>query len=441
MLQDCRGLDVNAANTEAVTAFDHTVAGYLGMARDTGDRLKATLAADGDMVMAHVLKGYFFMLMATAALHRRAAKALADAEARMDGANPRERRHVAALAAWVAGRTREAQQHWEDILVEDPEDILALRIAHHGYFYSGDGQNLRDVVSRRLYAWDEDVPGYGFVMGMRAFGLEETHAFDAAQDAGRLAVDLEPENPWAIHAVAHVFEMTDQPAAGIEWITHHEPGWSGCNNFRNHVWWHRALMHLDSGEPLTAIQLYDEQAAGRDMAEYLDLINDAALLLRLELHGHDVGERWTPLADLCRERADDHQLIFLDAHIAAGIAGVDAAEAAAMVDGLRLAVEAADLEDDNAQVAASVGADAAEALVAYKAGDMGRVCDLLLPIRYHLHAMGGSHAQRDLFAMVLLDATIQDGRAKVAHALAAERLCRMPGNTWSQTAYDRSMAI
>jgi len=441
MPEDCRGLDVSAASADAVAALDHTIRGYTGMAKDTGDRLKAALGADGDMVMGHVLKGYFFMLMATKPLRERAEKALAQAQALADGANPRERRHVAALEAWVGGRTREALDQWESILVDHPLDLLALRIAHHGYFYAGDGQNLRDTVARCLHAWDDDVPDYGFVMGMRAFGLEETHAYDVAIEAGEVAVELEPDNPWAIHAVAHVHEMTDQPAAGIEWITHHEPGWTGCNNFRNHIWWHRALMRLDRGEYSEALAIFDQQITQRDMTEYLDLINDAALLLRLELHGQDVGERWAVLAEQCTERADDHQLIFLDAHIAAGMAGADTQVAAAMVTRLRDASEAADLEDDNAQVAAGVGADAAEALVAYKAGDMERVCDVLEPIRYDLYAMGGSHAQRDLWSMVLLDAAIQAGRSNTAHALAAERLCRLPANAWSQAAFDRAMAI
>ena len=441
MLHDCRGLEVSAANAEAVQALDHTVRGYAAMARDTGERLKAALAADGGMVMGHVLKGYFFMLMATKALRGRAVKAAADAQALAEGASPRERLHLTALAAWAAGRTREALDRWEAILVDHPLDLLAMRLAHHGYFYAGDGQNLRDTVARCLHAWDEDVPDYGFVMGMRAFGLEETHAYDAAIEAGEAAVGLIPENPWAIHAVAHVHEMTDQPAAGIEWIGRHEPGWTGCNNFRNHIWWHRALMRLDRGEYSEALALYDQEITQRDVTEYLDLINDASLLLRLELHGQDVGDRWTDLAEDCAEHADDRQLIFLDAHIAAGMAGTDPAAAAAMVERLRTAAEAADLEDDDAQVAAGVGADAAAALVAYKAGDLERVCDLLAPIRYDLHAMGGSHAPRDLWSMVLLEAAIGAGRSNLAHALAAERLCRLPANAWTQAAFDRAMAV
>jgi hypothetical protein len=44
-------------------AYDATVDAYLGFARDTGDRLKATLKADPAMPLAHVLRGAFFLLM------------------------------------------------------------------------------------------------------------------------------------------------------------------------------------------------------------------------------------------------------------------------------------------------------------------------------------------------------------------------------------------
>ena len=439
---DARGLAVTAASAEAVQALDHAVTGYLSMARDTGDRLKAALTADPGMPMGHILKGYFFMLMATRPLHQRAAEAVDQALLSISDMTPRERGHLSALTAWNLGQASQALELWEGILFAHPTDVLALRLAHHGYFYSGDGQNLRDTVSRVLHAWDADVPGYGFVLGMRAFGCEETHDYDTCHEAGREAVGLIPENPWAVHAVAHAYEMTDQPQAGIEWITHNEPNWTGANNFRNHVWWHRALLHLDLGDYGAALELYDREILNRDLVEYLDIINDVALLTRLELHGQDVGDRWRSLANLCRERAGDHQLAFMDAHVAAGlVADGDMNEAEATVEALRAAAAAADPAHENQAVTRDVAADAALALAAWRGGDMARVVDLLMPLRYRLHAMGGSHAQRDLWAMVLLDAVIRTGDRVRAHALAAERLCRTPNDAWTQTQFDRAMAV
>ena len=128
--------------------------------------------------MAHVLKSYFFMLMATRPLQDRSQKAAADARLRADGATAREQLHVDAAEHWSHGRKRAAIALWEAILVANPLDALALRLAHHGHFYEGDGQNLRDTITRRMFAWTPDTPGYGYVKGMQAFGYEETHNYE-----------------------------------------------------------------------------------------------------------------------------------------------------------------------------------------------------------------------------------------------------------------------
>lgn len=430
MYQDCRGLDVSASNEDAIKAYDATIASYLGIKPDTGLNLKAALDADPDMPMGHVLKTYFFLLMATGPLRQRAKQAAAEARARADAANPRERMHIDAAEHWANGRSRAAIATWEAILVENPLDALALRLAHHGHFYAGDGQNLRDTVTRRLYAWTPDTPGYGFAKGMQAFGLEETHDYDGALRAGVEAVEAIPENPWAIHAVAHVHEMRDEADAGIDWIRNNEAGWTGANNFRYHVWWHRMLMHLDRGEFDEVFRLYDEDLWDAESEEYLDLVNDAAVLLRLELHGQDVGERWQALAAKCRNHTHDQCLAFIDVHHAISLSAAGNGGAKDLLDAMR--AYGKDSADDNARVTDALGVPLAEALVAHRAGDYDTVVETLLPIRYQLHRLGGSHAQRDLFSMVLIDSALKSGRINVARMLISERLGRLPHNAWTR---------
>ena len=438
MTDDTRGLPLTAANGEAVTAFDHTIDGYLGLSFDTGERLKATFAADPGMPMAYILKGYFFMLMAMPALKAKAQRIYGEISERLADATPREQRHAKAMDAMAHGRANEALNCWEDILAEHPRDALALRLAHHGYFYKGDSQNLRDVVVRNMHAWDEATPGFGYVMGMWSFGLEETHAYGAAIDAGEKALNFNPVDPWAIHAVAHVHEMADNPADGIKWITTHEPGWLGANNFRYHLWWHRALMRLDEGDYDTVLAEYDQSLWDPKSDEYLDLCNDASLLMRLELHGVDVGGRWADVAEKCKARTNDHLLAFIDVHFALTLAAIDAPEAGELY--ASLAKYGEDGNDDNAPISAEIGKPLAAGLIAYKQGDFGAAVDYMVPVRYALPKMGGSNAQRDLFAMILLDAAIRAGRANLARALAAERLGRMPENAWTRAAHTRAFA-
>lgn len=429
MYADCRGLDVTAASSDAVAAFDATVDAYLGIKPSAGPNLKATFAADPDMPMAHVMKAYFFMLMATGPLRDRAQKAAADADQRAESATPREQLHIQAAQHWSHGRKHRAIGAWEAILVQHPHDILAMRLAHHGYFYEGDGQNLRDTVTRRLFAWGPNTPGYGFVKGMQAFGYEETHAYDAAIRAGEEALEVNPSDPWAIHAVAHVHEMTRQPQAGIEWIDRHQSGWLSANNFRYHVWWHKMLMLLEQGHTDAVLELYDGTLWDSESDEYLDLVNDAAILLRLELHGIDVGDRWEPLAAKCRGHSNDHVLAFVDAHYAVALAAAKNDGASALLDSMRTYAESGG--DENAVITDRVGLPLAEAIIAHRAGEYGKAVELLLPIRYDLFRIGGSHAQRDLFAMVLIDAALKSNRLNVAKMLISERMGRAPTGLWT----------
>ena len=77
---DSRGLALTAAAPEAAEAWDRTVRSYLGMRRDTGDRLKEAYAADADMPMAHCLRGYFMLLFSETKRWASGRKSLAAAQ-------------------------------------------------------------------------------------------------------------------------------------------------------------------------------------------------------------------------------------------------------------------------------------------------------------------------------------------------------------------------
>src|SRR3546814_11029596 len=73
---------------------------------------------------------------------------------------------------------------------------------------------------------------------MHAFGLEETGDYARAEAAGRRALDIQPLDCWAHHAVAHVMEMQGRAEDGIGWMLAREPHWSGADNlFRVPNWW------------------------------------------------------------------------------------------------------------------------------------------------------------------------------------------------------------
>lgn len=434
---DIRGLDLTAASDEAVAHLDRAVASYLGLRTDPGDHLKAALAADADLVLGHVLRGYFMLLFANRRLVKRAVDSLAAAKgaAERHGATERERRHIAALEAWCRGDAGGATERWEAILIDHPRDIVALRLAHYWHFYLGTVGELRDSVARTLHGWDEDAAGYGFVEGMYAFGLEEAGDYEAAERWGRSAVERNRADIWAAHAVAHVMEMQGRQREGIDWITGLAGEWSECNNFAYHVWWHRALFWFELGAFDRVLDLYDREVRAETTNDYLDISNAASLLWRLEQEGVDVGGRWVELAERSAERLHDQMMVFADAHYMMTFAAVgDRDNETALLAAERAFANGS--AETEAAVAREVGVPLLEALAASRRGEYGRASDLLLPLKPRLDAIGGSRAQRDVFHRTLIEAAIADGRYPLARALLSERLRLRPnsGLTWRRCA-------
>lgn len=437
---DQRGIEYTASSQAAVDAFDATMNAYVHFGTETGERLKQTFAADPDFPMAHCLRGCFLHLFSVAALTEKAKQSLA--KARETGAEramtERERRHVDALDAWLAGDMEAALALWESILLDHPLDMLAVKLSQFVHFYLGDSRQLRDSIARILPAWDADVPGHANVLGMYAFGLEESGEYEAAERYGRLSVESDPIDPWPVHAVAHVMEMQDRRRDAVTWLREREPNWTAANNFRFHIWWHLALCHLELGEHDEVLRLYDEEFRAEPSEEYLDICNATSMLWRLEERGVAVGERWKELADISATRIGGHGLVFPDMHFMLALeAAGDAGKSEDMLRSLQAAGAASGVTQ--ARVIDSVGIAIANAIAAWYRRDYDGVIESLLPIRYSLSAIGGSHAQRDLFHQFLIAAALRAPRPTLARALLAERTRLRPDNAWTWQRYGEAL--
>ncbi|MCR9073020.1 MAG: tetratricopeptide repeat protein [Alphaproteobacteria bacterium] len=433
------GLTYTTARPDAVMAFDRMVSSYLGFGRDIGNELKQVLAADPDMPMGHVAKGYLFKLFGSGAMAERAKSALAAARSKADaaGMNDREAQHLAALEAWCAEDIDETTRCWERIVVDHPKDVLALRLAHFNHFYAGEGRMMRDSTARVLPEWSADDPDYGFLLGMHAFGLEEAGEYAQAEAVGREAVERNPGDAWAVHAVAHVLEMQGRHREGVDWVKGLEPSWSSTNNFRFHLYWHQALFHLERHEFDAVLALYDRQiASDLDADMYLDVCNGASLLWRLEMYGVDVGARWKDLARISMRHVEDHELVFVSLHyLMALIKGGEPEAAAALAGHLERYASASTTQG---RVAARVGTATAAAMAALAKGDAVGTVEALHSIRYDLYCIGGSHAQRDVFEEMLVSAAVE-ADARLARALLAERTAAKPTSAWSWRKYAEAL--
>ena len=280
---DHAGYPVTGASPQAVEMLQTALHELRCYFRDPVATVNAALAEAPDMVMGHVLHAYLHLLGTEPAALPVARQSYGCA-AKLP-ATARESLHVEAVRLLTQGRWRDAGRTLEDIAIDYPRDALALQVGHQIDFFTGDSRMLRDRIARALPAWSSGMPGYHSVIGMYAFGLEETGHYTEAEVHGRRGVELEPHDGWSQHAVAHVMEMQNRQRDGIAWMRANPSAWSHQSFFAVHNWWHLALYHLDLGEIDEVLALYDDPIYGKKSGVILDMLDASALLWRLTLRG------------------------------------------------------------------------------------------------------------------------------------------------------------
>jgi hypothetical protein len=434
--RDSLDLELTGATADALAHYERSVHELQCFIGDPVGSVDKAIAAAPGFVMAHVMKGYLFGL----ATEREATAIAAESHAAAAklGGTARERTHVAALGKLVAGRWHEASAALEDVAIEHPRDALALQAGHQIDFFTGNARLLRDRIARALPAWSAPMPGYHAMLGMHAFGLEESGDYARAEATGKRAVELEPRDGWAQHAVAHVLEMQSRQRDGIAWMRADTDAWTRESFLQVHNWWHLALFHFDLGETDGVLGLYDGPIYGSRSTLALNMVDASAILWRLHLGGADVGDRWNALADNWAPKAGAGNYAFNDAHAMMAFVG---AGRSGLVDTLLGAQrEAMRRDDDNVAFTRDVGHPLALGIKAFGDGNYREAVRLLRPIRGIAHRFGGSHAQRDVIDLTLIEAALRAGDKPLSGSLAAERFDARPGSPLSRLFVERAGA-
>src|SRR5579862_6827268 len=315
MRQDAQGHRLSGATAETVADYDEAVRAFNLVHGDAVGGFDAARAAAPAFAMAHLGKAWLFAVANDPGL-------LVQAEALVDTARPlalneREEAHLAALRHLVRGGRIAAVAALDRHLMRYPCDILAHQGAALIDGFLGRFPNVRDRSARALPVWSKDRPGYGTMLAFHGFGLEEAGDYARAEDESREAAELEPMSFWPHHTVAHVMEMTGRPEDGLGWMAAREAFWATPSHTnRVHIWWHKALFHVELGQYDAALAVYDGPIRATQRPLGVSLTNASALLWRLDLLGVDIGDRWRDLAALWQGHADGKCLVFTDIHAA-----------------------------------------------------------------------------------------------------------------------------
>ena len=436
-MKDARDLTVSTSSAKALEHFETALTQFHSYTGDPLATMQQALQADPEFALAHLFNAFAMYTASEQRYLPAVRESLAKASALRPKMNSRERDLLDAAELLAAGKWRDASRAFDSILIEYPRDALAIQTAHLMDFFQGDALNLRNRISRVLPHWSEQTPGYSYILGMHAFGLEECNQYPEAERAARRALELQPRDGWAVHAVTHVMEMQGRIAEGIEWLQSREGDWAPDNMFAPHNWWHLALFNMDLGNFDTALDLFDQKLMGPQTDMILVLLDATALLWRLRLEGVNVGDRFERVAEVWAAKLEGEAgfYAFNDVHAMMSFAATGRTDEVAR---LRRAMRnAAKGKESNAAMTREVGLPLADGLASFAKKSYMEAIDAIESVRDTANLFGGSHAQRDLLTLTLIDASIRAGDGRRAQHYIAERLMHKP-KAWSERLLMRS---
>ena len=424
---DARGVPVSACDTKSLEDYEKALYQFQSYFGDPTETLADTLNNDPEFVMGHIFNASAMLMMSERQYIPAIKESIEKAESLESKSNDREKRLITAARHWMEGRWDIACHTWDQVLAEHPADAMAIQCAHLTDFYLGDAVNLRDRIGRVLGNWDSSMPGYSFIMGMQAFGLEECNQFEQAEQTALAALEIEKRDGWSVHAVAHVLEMQNRYEEGQAFMRARTQDWAPDNGFAFHNWWHLALYHIEQEDFAGALKLYDDEILPDASDVSLQMLDASALLWRIGLHDIDVGGRWNRIADFWARKTpvENGYYAFNDLHAIIAFVG------AGRIDEAREVLEQVkSAANENPaltrMMAQQVGVPACSAVIAYGEGRYGDAVDNLRGLRSIANRFGGSNAQRDILTQTLTESAIRDGQLGLATNLMNERSVHKP---------------
>jgi tetratricopeptide (TPR) repeat protein len=438
MIKDSRGITMTGVDAFAAARYERALEQFQSYVGDSIATIDEALRSSPSFVAGHLFKALVLYTLAERKFASMAGDALAAARAHEGTANDRERGLIDATALLVDGRWHSACAALDRVLASYPHDALALQVGHVMDFYRGDAQNLRNRVSRVLPHWNASEPGKSYVLGMHAFGLEEMNQYPDAETAALRALAMQPKDGWAVHAAVHVMEMQGRIDDGVAFLTTRERDWAPDNAFAFHNFSHLALLHMDAARYDEALALFDRHVHPEPAAYLLSLVDATALLWRLRLEDVDVGGRFEQVADDWQNQLDAEAGFYAFNDVHAAMAFAMTRRDAPLRELEARMQDAAAKSDPNATVMREVGIPLATGLAAYARGRYADAVGTIERVRDDAHRFGGSHAQRDVLTLTLIESAIRSGDTARARHYAAERVVHKPMSRWGTRLWERA---
>ena len=414
---DRYGLAVTTSSPVAAERFQQGMDALLAFGPGAEGFFAAAHEADESLALAHAGTALVAVARGDAAMAR---AAVARARETVVGATRRERQHVEALSALVAGETTRGLALVDEHVTEFPRDALLVNQASSAIGFAGGSDREED---RRAFV-ERLRPAYGddwWYQSALAFTYMEVNRYEESRSLSERSLQQYPRNANASHNIAHVYFETADHDTGAAFLDDWLAGYDTRSSFHCHLAWHLALFELHRGRSARALEIFQRDILGA-VNPRLAMIDGSALLWRFRLDG-EPGEpararAWRTLADLA-ERVSRPGFVFGEIHAALAYASCgDETKLARLIDGLQT------LDARGHPVAGTVALPMVHGIAAFVAGDHAGALAHLEPVAGAFHRVGGSHAQWELFEETMVACYLTLGRREDALRLMRRRLQR-----------------
>ncbi|RNA44621.1 tetratricopeptide repeat 38 [Brachionus plicatilis] len=430
-----QGLGMNTTSNEACKFFDLTLDQLVTWKEDDqfggiDGSIARIMSADENFVMGHVIKSGLELIGSSNGFHENNPQLIDHllnlVKKYQKDLTKRELLHVDAIKNLHYGNLDKSCDIWESILVQHPNDMLAIKFSHDTYFYTGQHAQMRDSISRILPFWQSDVKMSGYLQGMHSFGYVQSNFFQEAKESALRALEINRNDGWATHTICHFNEYRNNFNEGIKFLRNTETDWSGCNLISPHNYWHLALYHIERGEHQAALEIFDQNITQYlELNRTLDMVDVISLLYRLKLDNCkiDLSERWSRLMDVFRNRISDHGYIFNDMHLILMLCSCKDKQGEkeffdslirylnkdnqdVVIDYCNNVIGMKNTENYIKKINRNIGVNIFDGIKHFELSEYDKVVDCLRPIRYDIVKIGGSNAQRDLLNQILVHSAL-----------------------------------
>ncbi|MFC8228931.1 hypothetical protein [Streptomyces sp. NPDC057287] len=314
---------------------------------------------------------------------------------------------LSAIGFWTAGDLPAARNGFQAVVDTYPGDAVSIYAVHMLDFYSGDAPHMLASIAQAVEVFAADDPGIGYLHGLHGFALEENGRIEAAIDRCRLALELNPGDIYAMHAMVHCLYETGRHEEGSRYIREYMRGRDASTPMRIHVWWHYALFELYADNVQEVLACYRIGIRRKTSLRSNEDLDAVTLLWRLALirPSMDLSGYWRSLYQDWKPYLEESWYLFNDFH--AYIAYCQSGDYD-RADSLLGTVLARGTEVPEGMVDIFLG------FRSFTTGDYADASVRLARSFHRSSAMGGSNAQRDVIELTGIEAALRSRNYELA---------------------------